>query len=147
MNTSSCLSVLLVALAFPASAEEMLFECEFEAVRMGSIDPDAKAWLDDFSFRRRKFVYQTEPPKVVDGPDLGQSFWHEPRITVGKQEIEFEWRVGAKPLDRTPTISLSINRYSGKALESYSMLRSANQGPLEVNWARRGLCQIHKKKL
>ena len=59
----------------------------------------------------------------------------------------FIWDFRAKPLSRTPQISLTINQYSGKALESYSMLRAPNQGPLEVHWARRGQCEFHRKKV
>ena len=68
-NISAMLCVALVATN--TYADELFFECEFEKSKLSGGDADAQAWLNDFSFRRHKFVYQTEPPKIVDGPDSG----------------------------------------------------------------------------
>ena len=131
-------------------AQEILISCEFELSKTPSSDADAQSWLKDYAFRRRNFVFQIEPPKITDGPgwETGpDGLWSEARITVTKQELSFEWNFRAKPLTRTPAINLRINRFSGKAFETYSMLHAPNQGPLEVHWARYGQCEFNKKKI
>ena len=150
MSNHRAWALCLALASFPSHAEKVLVACEFEASKVGSGDPDAKAWLNDYAFRHRKFLFQLDPPKITDGPGWESgpnTLWSEPRITVTKQELSFEWNFRAKPMSRTPVVNLSINRFSGKAFETYSMLHAPNQGPLEVHWARYGRCEFHEKKV
>jgi len=141
-----CLATAVAAVASIESlAQELLIDCNFEPATIKPTDKDAKAWHDDLGFRRREFVMKLEPPSIVVGPKP-EFFWGTPQIEVGQTDVSITWYIKAKPLDRTPKITLKVNRFSGKAFETYEMLNKANQGPMYVHWARFGECDVHTRK-
>jgi hypothetical protein len=142
--------------------EQFLVDCRFEPDRYSAIvtDPDAKFWHDDLSFKTRRFVLQMEPLSVVD-PPADDYFRGKPTIEIRPQEFQVEWTIAiGKPIGRQPRSNITINRFSGSAVERFSMLETPVKpvppnslampgipGPWKMYWTRFGQCEIHKKKL
>lgn len=149
VNHLRSLSLLALALALVSSslaAQELFFSCTFSSSTIAPItDLDAKKWHDDVEFRKREFVLETTPPKLITGPNP-EFFWGEPQIEIDSMNVEITWYVKARPLNRTPKIFLKVNRFSGEAFETYEMLSKPNQGPMYVYWWRSGKCEVATRK-
>lgn len=128
------------------SPEQVLVDCEFQPSSFRISDPEAKSLHDDGSFMTLTFVLQLGPPKLIDPPE-NDMFWGRPIIQITPQELKVEWwNTKFKPLARRPTITVRVNRFSGKATESFAMFETPNKGPLYAYWNRQGQCEIHKRK-
>lgn len=147
-------AALLVGMTLSASnvvAKEILLDCRFEYKPLKPLElakskeKEAMEWFNDFNFTRRKFSLDLSAGKITDGPGPAD-FFKKPQVIVTSQEIEVEWEMHAAPLNRTPHLWMKVNRFSGVATESYSMLAGPGRGPRTIYWGRQGECSFHNRK-
>ncbi len=152
MQPTLCFLVL-VAL-FPAPrlvlAQEVQADCKFEfkplkpAELAKSKEKEATDWLNSFEFSRKTFLFDIGSSKIIEPPG-SPDVYREPRVVVTSQEIEVEWAFHAAPLDRQPRLFIKISRFTGEAVEGYTMLQGPNQGPRVGYWARPGKCALNRR--
>jgi hypothetical protein len=145
-------AVALCLLTAQVAAQEVLIECRFDftpqkpAEAAKSKEKEAMAWFNDLDFTRRTFIFDLGNNAILDGPGRAD-MWKSPQVKVTSQEIEVEWDLHATPLDRSPRLWMKVNRFSGTAVEGYSMLQAPNRGPRMVYWGRPGKCSFSKRQI
>ena len=133
-------------------AEERLIDCLFDnlllkpTAKQRLTEKEAWEWYQSQDFRRRQFVFNIATNEITVPPGRIE-VWRDPRVQVSEQRLEFKWRFWSAPLEREAEIELQIDRFSGKAMESYSMLKAPYQGPRLMYWGRTGTCTFEARKI
>ena len=133
-------------------AQEVLVDCQFEFRPLTSKqmertkEKQAMEWLNSADFSRHKFVLDMSAGAVTDGPGAAD-VWRRPTVQLTSQSVDVTWNFHAAPLDREPQIWIKLNRFTGEAMETYTMLNSANRLPREAIWSRLGKCALTKRQI
>lgn len=149
---ASLLFAILSMSAGWAGAEETLIDCVFDnrllkpTANQRITEKEAWAWYESQDFRRRKFVFNMASSEITEQPGRTE-IWRDPTVQVSEQTLEFQWRFLSAPIEREAKIEIQIDRFTGKAIESYSMLKAPYQGPRLMYWGRTGTCTLVARKI
>lgn len=133
-------------------AQEVLVDCRFEFRPLTpkqmerTKEKQAMDWLNSAEFSRHKFVLDIGSGAVIDGPGA-TDVWKQPSTQITSQDIDVTWKFHASPLDRDPQIWIKVSRFTGEAMETYTMLNAERRLPREAIWSRLGKCTLTKRQI
>ena len=130
--------LILLAASSAFGAENLKFSCAFERSALRITDLDAKPWHDAIG-SKIEFVLHPETKEIVKQPDT--TFWGAASTAIDAEELRITWPLRIEPKARLPTIHLHINRFSGRALQVFTML-PRQRGSEQALWSRSGKCIV-----
>lgn len=146
------ISVALLACGAPLMAQEVLVDCRFEFRPITpkqmerAKEKQAMEWFNSAEFSRHRFVLEMGSGSITDGPGAAD-LWKQPSVQITSQNVDVTWKFHSAPLDREPQIWIKVNRFTGEAMETYTMLNTSKRLPREAIWSRLGKCTLTKRQI